>query len=96
MVRAHGQSQQSAIADIVQVMPGLESVLAGLAVAGNGAIDDARVDEFYRFIVQAKPLHDTGAELFDYDIRFLRMKRYQKLQMPGQTSDRAPATACPG
>ena len=54
---------------IIDVMARTVLVWAGLAIAGNGAVDEARVDGFEGFIPNAKAAHHPGPELLDHDVK---------------------------
>jgi hypothetical protein len=41
---------------------------AVLAVAGQRAIDDTRIDGLQRFVTEPQTVHDAGPELFHHDI----------------------------
>ncbi|MNR19231.1 hypothetical protein D3C85_1360110 [compost metagenome] len=49
-------------------MPGAVAIRTGLAVAGDGDVDQLRVDRLQRFIAQAQPIHHARAELLQDDV----------------------------
>ena len=44
---------------------------AGLSVARDRTIDDARIHRIHRVISQPKPVHHTGTKLLNHDVSFL-------------------------
>ena len=44
---------------------------AGLAVAGEGTVDESGVDRFQGFVAQTQLFHDAGAELLNNNVIFL-------------------------
>ena len=46
-------------------MAGHPLVGAILSVAGDGTVDQARIDRLHGLIAQAQPVHDAGTEAFD-------------------------------
>ena len=62
------QRQQAGRADVVDVVPGFSRARPGLAVAGDRAIDQPRVDLAQRVVAEAQPRHHAGAELLDQHI----------------------------
>src|SRR5690606_20615896 len=53
---------------VVDVVAGPVFVGAGRAVAGDGAVDQCRVDGFQGFIPHAQAVHDAGAKLLHHDV----------------------------
>ena len=62
------ERQQSGMADVVEIVPGLAGARAGLAVAGDRAIDQLGIDRAHRLIAEPQPRHHAGAELLDQHI----------------------------
>src|SRR5690554_6095926 len=53
---------------VVNVVAGAVFVGAGLAIAGDGAVDQLRVDGFQGFITHAQAVHYTGAKLLHHNV----------------------------
>ncbi len=53
---------------VVDVVAGAVAQGAGLAIAGQGTIDDGRVDRSQRLVANAQPVHDARPELLDDDV----------------------------
>ena len=53
---------------VVDVMARAVFIGAGLAVAGDGAVDQFRVDGFQGFITHAQAIHYPGAELLHHNV----------------------------
>ena len=66
--RAGLQRQQSRVADVVDVVPGLRSARPALAVAGDRAIDQPRIDLAQRPGPETEPRHHAGPELLDQNV----------------------------
>ncbi len=64
--------ERPADADVVDVVPDEAGVGAGLSVAAERAVDDARVSAAYGFVVDAEALDDARPEALDHDVRLLR------------------------
>ena len=62
------QRQQAGVADVVEVVAGAVAARAGLAVAGDGAIDDARIGGAEGRVSEPEPVHDAGAELLHHHV----------------------------
>ncbi len=60
------------VAQVVDVVAGVFAIGAGLAVAGDRAKDDLRVDCLDGFIADAQLLHYPRAKAFDDDLRGFR------------------------
>lgn len=63
-----GQTEQAANGEVVEVVARAVGVGAGLAVAGEGAVDDPGVDGFDRFVANTPFVHTAGFEGFDDDV----------------------------
>jgi hypothetical protein len=61
--RAGVERKEPSVGYVVEIVPGLAGARAGLAVAGDRAIDQPRVDRAHRIVAEAEPSHDPGAEL---------------------------------
>ena len=62
------QRQQPGVADVVDVVTRLRGARAGLAVAGDRAIDQPRIDLAQRLGAETEPRHHAGPELLDQDV----------------------------
>ncbi len=49
-------------------MPGTLRQRPGLSITGHGAIDQARIHRFERFITDAEPIHYTRTKPFQHDV----------------------------
>src|SRR6516165_4514136 len=63
--RAAGDSEQSAIAEIVQVVTCTITAGTILAVAGDAAVDELTIELAQCLVVEAQPFHDARPKLFD-------------------------------
>jgi len=63
-----GESERRPVTLVVQVVASLLRSRAGLAVAGNGAVDHARIDPLHGLVAQSEALHHAGPELLDEDV----------------------------
>ena len=54
--------------DIIIVVPGPVFIRPGLAIAGDGAVNQPWIDGFERFIANAQSLHHARAELLNDDV----------------------------
>jgi hypothetical protein len=61
--------EQAAVGQVIEVVAGAVAVGAVLAVAGDRAINDARVDCRYRLVADSQLVDDAGAKALDDDIR---------------------------
>ncbi len=61
--RPRRERKQPGLADIVDVVAGFAALRAGLAVAGDRAIDQPRVLLAHGLVAEPEPLHHAGAKL---------------------------------
>ena len=52
----------------LRVVSGLVRIGAGLAITGNRAVNDPRIDPGHLRVVQAQSLHRPGSQVFQQDI----------------------------
>ena len=62
------ERQQPGAADVVEIVAGLVGARTGLAVAGDRAIDQPRIDRPHRLVAEPEPRHDARAELLDQHV----------------------------
>ncbi len=72
-------------------MPGAVPVGAGLAIAGNGDVDQSRVDRLQGLVTQPQALHHARAELFENNVVVLHqlphhLQRFGTLEVQGQAA----------
>ena len=79
LVAVHGHLARKALDDLV--VGGFQGIGPRLAEAGNGAVDESRVELRQGPVVQAQPLHDAGAEVLHHHIRVLREPPEQVLAL---------------
>ncbi len=65
---SHAERQHTGVAQIVEVVTGDVALGPVLAVAGDRAVDDARVDRGDSFVIEAEPRHHARPELFDHHV----------------------------
>ena len=63
-----GLVEHAGISQVVQVMARAVRIGAGLAVAGEGGIDQFRVEGFQGVIATTQLVHDAGAKGFQYHV----------------------------
>src|SRR4029079_12569363 len=69
--RTGRESEQTGIPDIIDVVPGLVNAWPALAVAGDRAIDQFRVDLLQFVVAETEPVHHAGTELLNHNVRAL-------------------------
>ena len=72
LARPADHAQRAADGDVVDVVAHQAGVGAVLPVAGERAVDQARVDAAQRLVVHAQALHHAGAEALQHHVRRLR------------------------
>ena len=60
--------EHAGVADVVNVMPGAQRIRSGLAVTGNAAEHQSRIDARQRLVAEAQLVHHAGAEALDQDV----------------------------
>ena len=65
---ATGGSSDAGAGHVVDVVAGSHGERAVLAVAGDGTVDNPRIDRAQLLVGEAELLHDAGAELLDDDV----------------------------
>jgi len=77
------QPQQAAIGQIVHVVTYHVAAGAGLAVAADGAINQARVELAQRLVIHAQAGSHAGPEAFQHHVRCARQLVKGKRSGPG-------------
>ena len=72
LLRAKRKREQARVSDIVDVVAGAIALATALPIAGEGAIDEPRVERGEGLIAEAETRHHAGAELLDEHIRAAR------------------------
>jgi hypothetical protein len=64
--------EQAGRGEVIQVVTGEVGPGAGLAVAGDGAVDDARIDRPHRLVADAELVHHAGPEALENHVGIAR------------------------
>src|SRR5438477_670854 len=66
------ERERASLGDVVQIMPGEGGIGSGLAIAGDRAIDQTRVQRFEGVVINAQAFGYAWTQLFDQDISLTR------------------------